>query len=471
MTHSTSPAVAGSTQVKAASTLRSRLLKAGSWSFAGHVLAQVIRFASNVLLAKFLMPEAFALTTIVLLLTIGLALFSDLGILQNVVRHPNGEDRTFLNTAWTVQIVRGFVIWLCALAVAYALPWAVAWGWVKSGTVYADPLLPWVIAVATFSAVFQGAESSKVMVERRNMRLGRLTQIELASQLVAALIMVLLAWQTKSIWALVAGGLISAGLRTLLTHVAIPGPANRLAWDRQVLRELLGFGKWVFLSSILFYLVTNSDRLILSNLIDAPTFGLYTIAFLLVTAPGHVVSTVAGGVALPALSEVVRDRPHDLARVTNRFQLLSDLFLMPMVGLLVVSGSHIVSLFYDARYQAAGPILSMLALGAMASRYLIMEQCYLALDRPQVFSLVNVIRFVFSYVGIPMAFQWGGFQGALIGIVLAQYSGWPVAFYFKVKYRLFSWRAELLGLPLLALGGVAGWLLNLVVQAMGRGAV
>jgi O-antigen/teichoic acid export membrane protein len=100
-----------------------------------------------------------------------------------------------------------------------------------------------------------------------------------------------------------------------------------------------------------------------------------------------------------------------------------------------------------------------------------MEQCYLALDRPQVFSLVNVIRFVFSYVGIPMAFHLGGFQGALIGIVLTQYSGWPVAFYFKMKYRLFSWRAELLGLPLLALGGVAGWLLNWAVQAMGRGAV
>lgn len=451
--------------------LRHRLVRAGSWSLAGHVLAQIIRFSSNVLLARFLMPEAFALTTIVLLLTMGLALFSDLGIFQNVVRHPNGEAPCFLDTAWSVQLVRGVVIWLMAVGAACLLPWGVDWGWLKEGTVYTDQRLPWVIGVAAFAAVFQGLESTKVLVERRNMRLKRLTQIELGSQFCSAVLMVFLAWQTRSIWALVAGALISAGLRCALTHMALPGAMNRLRWDQAALGELMGFGKWVVCSSILFFLVTSSDRLILSNLVDTTTFGVYTVAFLLATAPCQIIATLAGGVALPALSEVVRERPQDLARVVSKFQWLSDLFLMPVVGLLLVTGPLIVSLFYDARYQAAGPILSTLALGAAAGRYFVMEQCYLAMGRPQVFTLVNVIRFVCAFVGIPLAFHVGGFDTALIAIVLTQYAGWPVAFYYKAKYKLLNWRVELLGFPLLALGAAFGELIVLALRATGRGGV
>jgi O-antigen/teichoic acid export membrane protein len=155
--------------------------------------------------------------------------------------------------------------------------------------------------------------------------------------------------------------------------------------------------------------------------------------------------------------------------VVNKFQRLSDLFLMPVVGLLLVAGPLIVNLFYDDRYQAAGPILSTLALGAVAGRYFVMEQCYLAMGRPQVFTLVNVIRFACSYLGIPLAFHVGGFDAALMAIVLTQYAGWPVAFYYKAKYKLLNWRAELLGLPLLALGAVFGELIVLALRATGRG--
>lgn len=436
-------------------SLKNRLLRAGSWSFAGHVLSQVIRFGSNVLLAQFLLPDAFGLTGTVMVMTIGFALFSDLGIVQNVVRHPNGEDPRFLNTAWTVQIIRGWVIWLAGAAVACFLVVAAQQGWVKA--TYADPRMPAVILATSFCAVLQGFESTKVLVDRRLMRLKGLTQVELTSQVVATVIMAVLAWSTRSIWALVAGGLIAAAVRTAMTHLFLQGMSNRLCWDRAVLSDLLSFGKWVFLSSILFFLASSADRLILPALISPTQMGLYAIAFTIISAPTQVVATLAGNVALPALSEVVRLRPHDLRNVTLKFQRLSDMFLMPVAGVVAVSGPSIVNLFYSGNFQGVGPILSVLAIGALAFRYGVMEQCYLALDKPKIFTVVNVIRFVCSYVGIPLAFHEGGFQGALIAIVVIQYAGWPAAFYFKIKHGLFDWKVELMAIPLLAAGLLLGW--------------
>ena len=413
------------------------------------------------------MPEAFALSTVVVLLTVGLTLFSDLGIFQHVVRHPNAEDRRFLDTAWSVQIVRGGVIWLLALGFAACLPWWVRAGWVGVDTVYADPRLPWVIAVATFSVVFQGLESTQVLIERRHMRLKRLTQMELSSQVVASIVMVTTAWLTRSVWALVLGGLLSAALRCVWSHRLLGGPANRWLWDAHALRDLLGFGKWVFFSSMLYYLVSNSDRLILSSLIDSSRFGLYSIGFLLATAPALVVHTLAGSLALPALSEVARERPHDLVHVLAKFQRLSDGFLGPMPGLLWILGPVIIGFFYDARYQAAGQILSTLAWGLVASRYAVVEQCYLAMGQPQMLTLVNVLRFICAFAGIPLAFEWAGFEGALTVIVLTQYTGWPVAVYFKLRNKLFDWRTELLSIPWLALGFMMGGIISFILKSLG----
>jgi hypothetical protein len=42
----------------------------------------------------------------------GLQMFSDVGIRTSVIRSNRGADPVFLNTAWTVQIMRAVFLWL-----------------------------------------------------------------------------------------------------------------------------------------------------------------------------------------------------------------------------------------------------------------------------------------------------------------------------------------------------------------------
>ena len=444
-------------QLTSGRTLRQRVLHAGSWSLGGHVLGQVIRLASNLLMTRLLVPEAFGLMGMVIVLMIGFALFSDLGIGQNIIRSPRGDDPVFLNTAWTLQIVRGIVIWLVALLVAAALPVAVGNGWVRPGTVYANPLLPWVIAVFSLSAVVGGFASTKVSTARRQMNVRGIVQIDVASQVIALAVMVPLALWTHSIWALVAGSLVSSVAATWLGHVVLPGLRNKFAWDRAALADLVSFGKWIFLSSIIGFLVINGDRLLLGGMIDAETMGLYTIAFLLVNAVQMVMSMANGNVVFPALSEVARDRPNDLAATANKFQRLGDMFLVTACGFLIPAGSAIVGLLYDTRYSAAGPMLSLLAIGSIGLRYQVVEQCYLAMGKPKIGTITILLRALVLSIGLPVAFHHYQFTGALAAIVLSQFAGWPAAIYFKLRYRLMDVRVELAAIPPLALGLLLGF--------------
>jgi len=431
-------------------------MRAGGWAMGGHVLGQAIRLASNLLMTRLLVPEAFGLMAIVIVLMIGFALFSDIGVSQNIIRSPRGEDPVFLNTAWTLQILRGLAIWVLATLSAAALPLAHHFGWMKPGTVYADPLLPWVISVYSLTAVIQGFGSTKLAVARRRMRMRPITENAIASQLVALVVTVAAAWWTHSIWALVAGSLVSSVSGCLLGHWLLPGPRDRLAWDKEALRELLGFGKWVFLSSIVGFLVINGDRLLLGGLIEAPLLGVYTIAFLLVNSIQMVMALGSASIVFPALSEVLRERPQDLAATTNKFQRLGDLFLMPASGFLIVAGPSVVALLYDTRYQAAGGMLSALAIGAIGLRYQVVEQCYLSMGKPQINTVTNVFRLLVLYVGVPVGFHYWQFAGALAAIVLSQYAGWPAAIHFKIKHSLMNMRTEVFAVPALALGLLLG---------------
>ena len=437
-------------------TLKQRVIHAGSWAVGGHVVQQAIRLGGNLLLTRLLVPEAFGLMAIVYVLMIGFALFSDIGIGSNIVQHPRGEDPAFLNTAWTVQVMRGIAIWLLALLAALALPLASDLGWVKAGTVYADPLLPWVIAVFSLTAVISGFDSTNIAVARRKMQVRLLTQIEVASQVVALVVMAALAWWTRSIWALVVGGLVAAAVRCALSHAVLAGARNAIALDKSALHELLNFGKWIFVSSISGFLVINGDRLMLGGLVDAQTLGMYAIAFLLANSLSLILGTLLGNVFFPALSQIARERPHDLAATLDKFQRLADAFLLTASGFLIMAGSSIVALLYDARYQAAGPMLSLLAVGCIGLRYQVVEQCYLAMGKPQITAATNAFRMLVLYVGLPVAFYTHQFAGAMIAIVVSQYSGWPMALYFKFKHGLMTLKGESFAVPALLAGLALG---------------
>ncbi len=437
--------------------LRHRVAKAGSWVLAGHIATQAVRLGSNVVLARLLSPDAFGLMSVVYILVIGMALFSDLGITRSVVQSPRGREPDMLDTAWTIQVIRGLGLGMVSFLLAGCIVLAAHWGVSSARTVYGDPRLPWIVAAFSAVAILAGFESIRIGLAKRDMQMKTLTSIDIVSQVTAAIAMVLVAWTFHSIWALVLGAVVTGAVRCGMGHLLLPGHRERLRLVPSATAELMGHGKWIFLASILGFAAVNGDRLLLGGLIDSRSFGLYTVAFMLVNVLQVVASTLCMNVAYPAIAEIHRDRPHDLAGTLQKFQWLYDGLVVFLAAILITAGPAIIHVLYDSRYHDAGWIMVILAAGAVGARYQVVEQAYQATGSPQYITLANLIRLVALGLGIFVGQRFWGVTGAVCGIALSQFSTWPLAWWFKAKHRAFTWRSEILLAPALLLGCSVGW--------------
>ena len=433
-------------------SLKRRILNAGSWSLVGFALGNTIRLGSSLLMTRLLVPEMFGVMAIAVLVMTGLAMFSDVGLRQNIIQSKRGGDADYLNTAWTIQIARGVLLWLLALCISLLVVAANHLGLVPKASVYAEPHLPYVIAVVSISAIIGGFRSTKASEASRNLSLGRATQIQIAAQIAGLICMIGWALIDRSIWALVAGSICTSAVATLLSHVWLFGVNNRWHWDRSAFHEIIHFGKWMFLSSILGFFANNSDRMLLGGFVDSTTLGIYFIAFTIFSTIGMVLNNLISGVSYPALSEVARERLHDLKRSLYRLHVLTASFTYFCSGFLIVSGSTVIGLLYDHRYEQAGWMLEILAVGLLAVPFNLVMFSLLALGLPNIFTYLIAIRVFVTFAAIPLGFHFFGIAGALWAIVLSQLSTLPAIIYFQIRYNLFDLAKELLLMPALLAG-------------------
>jgi O-antigen/teichoic acid export membrane protein len=443
--------------------LKKRVLSAGIWSLGGYGFNQLLRLGSNLLLTRLLDPKMFGVMAIATMVMVGLAMFSDLGLKPSVVQSRRGNDAAFLNTAWVTQILRGLLLWLLALIASLLIYCANHVGMVPTGTVYAEPILPFVVAILSITAVTAGFESTKLLEASRNLSLKLVVQIELSSQIIGMLCMLGWALVDHSIWALVGGAICSAVLRAILSHAWLPGTPNRWQWDNGAFYEIFHFGKWMFLSSVLGFLVNSGDRLLLGGLLSSATFGVYSIASLILNSIEQIPAKIAVDVSFPALSEVVRDRPTDFKSSYYRFHAVVASFAYICSGVLMTSGDSLIRFLYDPRYAEAGWMLEILAVALLTVPLRVATQSYLALGRPQLLSNVIAIRLAVLFVATPIGFYYFGIPGAMWGIVSSQFAYLPAIIWYNVKHTIFDLRTELYLLPIVAGGMGIGWLISIII--------
>ena len=446
-------------------SLKNRVLRGGAWSLVGYGLSQALRFGSNLVMTRLLVPDAFALMAIATVVMIGLTMFSDLGLKPIIIQSTRGNDAKFLNTAWTVQIIRGAFLWLIAIGISFVPLLASSANLVAENSVYADPRLPYVIVALSFSLFIGGLNSTKIFEASRRLTLGPLTALDLITQVVGLFCLYIWILFDRSISALVAGNIAAALAMMLWSYFWLPGTRNHLEWDKSAIEEIVHFGKWIFLSSILGFLVSSGDRLLLGGMIDKSVLGVYVIAFSIINSVEAVLLTIIARISLPALSEIARDRPQVLQATYYRIHTVVASFAYFCAGVFVMSGQSLVNMLYDLRYAQAGWMTEILAVTLLATPFQISIQGFLALGKPQLHSNVLAVRLVALFTALPLGIYFFGLPGALWGIVLSQILCLPMIATYSARCRLFDPKQELRLLPVVFLGLGAGWMLALIIDS------
>ena len=447
-------------------SLASRFILASGWILGEHGLSQFLRFIGNLVLTRLLAPEMFGVMAVAHVFISGMIMFSDVGLNLNIIRSKRGDEASFLNTAWTLQVLRGTFLFAVSISLACLISVLSSTDLWRSESVYRNLDLPWVIGLLSLSPLIDGFKSTKVATANRNLDMGAVAFIQVGSQAAGTALMIFLALANPSIYALVFGGIFSRCVFVFSSHYFLSGRGNRFTWDEESVKEIFTFGKWIFLTSILGFLLASGDKLLLGGLTDPVNLGLYSLAMALISILVGISNKIVGKIGYAAISEIGRESPDRIKEIYYRIRFPLDGGLLLLAGILFMIGSSVLEWLYDDRYQYAGHIIEVLSLSLIFNRYNLFSKVMSALGRPELNVGINVIGIVSLYAGLPLVFNVYGFEGALWYIAGYKVFTLPLIFHLKNKFHLCDYKQELKGFLFLALGILIGALCNVTYSTL-----
>lgn len=443
--------------------LRSKAITAGSWVIFGVVVSQLTRLGSNLFLTRFLLPESFGLMAIAFSLIVGINMFSDIGIQANIIQSKRGTELTFLRTAWTLQIARGFVISLGVAVLALVLFLMQRAGIPAENSAYASPLLVPIILTLAAMPLVGGFRSVNFCVAERNIDQKGRVILELLSAVIPVPIMAALVVMWPSVWVLVIGSMLGALISTSASHWLFRGPENRICFDRRSVSELLHFGKWVMLSSLLGFLAMQGDKLLLGAYLTSEQLGWYAIAILFIGAADQIVRRFQTSIGYPLIAQKARVGTKEFVRGYYKFRMFTDPFILVGACTLFMVGDDLIRLLYPPAYSNAGWMLQILAVRVMLLVYASQGQAFLAWGQPKFLSNIIILRVIALFILVPVMNHYFSLQHVVWAIALAPIPGVLYCFF------LFRWKGwlnvkrELLVFPLIAFGLIVGAIAEQVV--------
>jgi O-antigen/teichoic acid export membrane protein len=399
-------------------SLKAKTVRTSLWTLGGFGLSQIIRFASNYVLVRLLAPHDFGLAALVGIFVNMFQQFSDVGLGPAIIQSPRGDDERFLNTAWTLGVVRGIVLWLGTCAIA----WPVAWR-------YHEPLLVPLIIVTGFNGVLTGLNSTSLFQLNRHMQAGKITVLNLTAQLITTFVMIAIASAYHSVWAIILAGVVASIFTLIATHFLIPGFRNRFAWDRDSLHELFHFGGWIFISTAVTFFANDADRLIFGYIASVASLGIYQQAATLVRMPIELISRLSAVSLFPALA-----RSADLGIEPLTRKLLSARAVILPLGVAAVIGlafgaPPFAHFFYTGKFNGVGRMAQCMAVGLWFTiLQLSSDRTLLALGHARSLAMANAANMIgtigFAFAGLAIGRHLNyPVEGFILGVALGTLIG------------------------------------------------
>ena len=235
-------------------SLEARALRGATWLVVGHLLSRVLQVANNLLIVRLISKEIIGTTGLAYTAMSVIAVFAELGIGLWIIQDEKGKDPEFLNTAWTMQVILGLVMWGVTCAIAY-----------PCASFYTNPVFLWLLPVVGLSFVIGGFNSTALFTYYRELRFGKPIAIDVIAQVMNSIVAIGLALLYPSIWCLVLGLLVKTLTKMLLSHGWLDGIRHAFSLDRAIAQHLLRFGRWILGSSITVSIFYYLERLIVGR--------------------------------------------------------------------------------------------------------------------------------------------------------------------------------------------------------------
>lgn len=406
--------------VEPGESLSQKVITGGFWIFLARGLVQFTALINSVILARLLAPLDFGLMGIALMTLGVLQDFTNMGFREALVQRK-GDLGEHLDTAWTISIIRGLVLFCVIFLLAPFI-----------ARFFENPKAGSVIRVVSLSLFFSGFNNIGVIYFLKNLDFRKQFIYDLSGTLTNVLVAIPLAYVIGSVWALVFGLLSSSVATAIASYVVHPyRPSLRFNLDR--VKDLVNYGKWITVSQILLVLLGRGDSGLVGKVLGTTALGFYQLAYKFATIPVTEITQAAYKLTFPVYSQL-QDNVERLRRVYLRTLRFISFISAPLTAGMFIMAPDFVRVFLGDKWTPAVSCMQVLSLyGFALSISANTGPLFQAVGRPNLVSKIVFLRLIITgFLLYPFSLWWG-ITGTAIAVLVSALIMDPIAFYEVIK--------------------------------------
>lgn len=423
-----------------------RMAKGAAWMVGVRLLDRSVGLISTFVLARILLPADFGLVTLAMTVIAIIEVWSEFSFDLALIRDQTAE-RDQYDTAWTLTLIRSLIV-----ASALGL------GAGQISHFFDEPRLANVLYVLALASLLEGAHSIRIVDFRKELNLHKEFSFLMTARLVQFVVTITLAFLWQDYWALVCGILVNRLVRLVLSYIMAP---YRPRLTLCAIGELFRFSSWIVVNSVLNFVITRLDTIILGRLTGVSAVGLYSM--------GYEISNMATTELVWPISRAIfpgfakfADRKAELMRSYNLSLSVIVLVALPATTGIAMTADYFVPILLGEKWLAVIPLIQVLSVyGGLRVLIANTGALYLAVNRPYLISIMAGVNLAVLAPMMVWLVQSYGAIGAAWAVVAGCVPMVLIMFWFNSVYIGIKFTATLPYLirPILACAGMVGVLM------------
>jgi PST family polysaccharide transporter len=358
------------------------------------LVTQLVRFGTNVALARLLTPDEFGVFVIALVMSMLIDQIKDLGTGAAIIQRESVDDK-LLNSVFYLNLALGIVLaggmYLTAEPLASLL-----------GNPRAAPVLQVFSAITLVTSLGQ-IHFSLLRREQRFFDIAVMTTVGATTNAVVTVGAALLG---LGYWAPVLG--VGAGAVVGMTMVWVYGKWRpSLVFSITSIRSIWSYSIHLVGSNVLLMLFNQLDKVIISRFLGSAPLGVYTLAQRTVTSPMTAISSVVAEVCFPVFSRLQEDLTALRSGFLRATRVVALVTFPAMAGLAVLA-DPVVRVVFGMQWLGLIPVIWLLApIAAVQSLTANAGHLALATGHSKLLYRMGLVNLIVIGVLELVAVQWG----------------------------------------------------------------
>jgi O-antigen/teichoic acid export membrane protein len=242
--------------------------KAARWLAGLQLFEILVQSSMKVVLAWLLTPEDFGVIGIALLISGFAQATSQTGVVAALIQKKN-LTANHINTGWTIEVLRGILLYIIIFSVT---PSYIIYMTGELNSEYIS-----LVRIVSLMVLMDSLKNIGIVVFDKTLNFKKVFFLQSVGLITKAISSLLLCLYLKSFWGMAYGMLIGSFF-LFLTSYLLSDFHMRLSLDYNSFKELISFGVWVFLYTVVGFIILKLPEYIALKQLGVKELGILQMA-------------------------------------------------------------------------------------------------------------------------------------------------------------------------------------------------